>query len=137
MSLSDKISNWFSNDSENYEEETDPSTESEVQENRKVMTLVNSQRTESKTEHKIMLFEPRVFSDVKAIGKHLLSGQPAIVNFERMDDQQAYRIVDFLSGIVFAEKGEIQRISEQIFLCTPHGYVVEGSLTNLSAGRFN
>ena len=62
-----------------------------------------------------MLFEPRIFSDVKAIAGKLLAGQAAVVNFQRIDDEQAHRVVDFLSGVVFAVDGEIQRIGEQIF----------------------
>ena len=34
------------------------------------------------------------------------------------------------SGVVFAVDGEIQRIGEQIFLCTPHDFEVEGNLTD-------
>jgi cell division inhibitor SepF len=59
-----------------------------------------------------------------------LAGQAAVVNFQRIDDEQAHRVVDFLSGVVFAVDGEIQRIGEQIFLCTPHDFEVEGNLTD-------
>ena len=91
------------------------------------MALHNERRP---LEKKIMLFEPRIFSDVKAIASKLLAGQAAVVNFQRIDDEQAHRVVDFLSGVVFAVDGEIQRIGEQIFLCTPHDFEVEGNLTD-------
>ncbi len=124
MSFSSKLSSFFSvdDDFENYEEE--PREESypgskattESRDERNVMALHNERRP---LEKKIMLFEPRIFSDVKAV-----------VNFQRIDDEQAHRVVDFLSGIVFAVDGEIQRIGEQIFLCTPHDFEVEGNLTD-------
>ena len=75
-----------------------------------------------------MLFEPRVFSDAKQIGARLLEGQAAIINFERMENQQARRIVDFLSGVTYAIGGNLKRIGEQIFLCTPADFSVEGML---------
>ena len=80
------------------------------------------------SQKKIMLFEPRVFSDAKQIASRLLNGQAAIINFERMDNQQSRRIVDFLSGVTYAIDGDIKRIGEQIFLCTPSEFSVEGML---------
>lgn len=75
-------------------------------------------------------FEPRIFSDVKAIAQRLLEGQAAVVNFQRIDDGQAHRVVDFLSGVTFAIDGKIQRVGEKIFLCTPDDFIVEGNLTD-------
>ena len=134
MSFSSKLSSFFSADDdfdrfdEEQDEETYPERKSvETKNEGSVMELHNNKRP---VEKKIMLFEPRIFSDVKAIATRLLAGQAAVVNFQRIDDEQAHRVVDFLSGVVFAVDGEIQRIGEQIFLCTPHDFEVEGSLTD-------
>ena len=43
-----------------------------------------------------------------------------------MDAKVAIKTVDFLNGAVFAMDGEIQRIGEQIFLCTPKNFEVTG-----------
>lgn len=139
MSFSSKISSFFNadDDLEEYDveeiqqvERRDPSESkvtTESRDDRNVMALHNEKRP---LEKKIMLFEPRIFSDVRAIATKLLAGQAAVVNFQRIDDEQAHRVVDFLSGVVFAVDGEIQRIGEQIFLCTPHDFEVEGNLTD-------
>lgn len=128
MSIGEKISNFLRSDDEYYEteEQSENFGEADFHREAKVMSLVNKNNGEKK----IMLFEPRVFSDVKAIANRLLNGQATVVNFQRMDDQQAHRVVDFLSGVVLAVDGKIQRIGEQIFLCTPNDFVVEGDLTN-------
>ena len=42
----------------------------------------------------------------------------------------ARRIVDFLTGTVFAINGEIERIGDEIFLCIPENYEVSGSTTS-------
>lgn len=134
MSFSSKLSSFFSadDDFDRFDEEQDEETYPErkpveTKNESSVMELHNNKRP---VEKKIMLFEPRIFSDVKAIATRLLAGQAAVVNFQRIDDEQAHRVVDFLSGVVFAVDGEIQRIGEQIFLCTPHDFEVEGSLTD-------
>ncbi|AUJ30052.1 MAG: cell division protein SepF [Liquorilactobacillus hordei] len=112
-------------DDENYQYEDQESPQ--VDTNKKVVSLDGKRRAMS--EKKIALFEPRVYSDVKAIATRLLSDQAAVVNFQRMEEQQSKRIVDFLTGTIFAINGEIQRIGDQIFLCTPAGFVVEGNVT--------
>ncbi|MFD1419705.1 cell division protein SepF [Lactiplantibacillus songbeiensis] len=79
---------------------------------------------------KIALFEPKIYSDVKEIAAQLLKNQAVIVNFDHVDDQMARRIVDFLTGTVYAINGEIERIGDEIFLCIPENYEVSGSTTS-------
>ncbi|MCI1986008.1 MAG: cell division protein SepF [Lactobacillus sp.] len=77
---------------------------------------------------KIVVYEPRIYSDAKEIGSHLLNNKAVVVNFDRIDADSATRIVDFLTGLVFAISGEIKRIGEQIFLVTPANFQIDGSL---------
>ena len=83
-------------------------------------------------EQKIMVFDPSVFSDVKNIGKMILNGRAVIVNFRKMDENQIHRVIDFLSCLIFAVNGDMQRIGEKIFLCTPKNFKIEGDLSNLT-----
>ncbi|QBO36891.1 DUF552 domain-containing protein [Periweissella cryptocerci] len=78
---------------------------------------------------KIALFEPRIYSDVKEIANQLMANQAIIVNFSSIEDSQAKRIVDFLTGTVYAIDGEIERIGDAIFLVTPHNYEISGSVS--------
>lgn len=48
-----------------------------------------------------------------------------------MDRQQAKRIVDFLSGTVYAVKGDIQKLGSETFLCTPDNVEVSGSISEM------
>ncbi|WP_179395270.1 cell division protein SepF [Lacticaseibacillus absianus] len=77
---------------------------------------------------KIVVYEPRIYSDAKEIGNHLLNNKAVVVNFDRIDPDSATRIVDFLTGTVFAINGEIKRIGEMIFLVTPANFQIDGSL---------
>ncbi len=148
MSLSEKLSNWFNGvpEEEYYEEVTDSkkavstntdvnrASEPEKDNNRQVMSLMSSKNnsTTVQREQKIMVFDPSVFSDVKNIGKMILNGRAVIVNFRKMDENQIHRVIDFLSGLIFAVNGDMQRIGEKIFLCTPKNFKIEGDLSNLT-----
>lgn len=148
MSLSEKLSNWFNGvpEEEYYEEVTDSkqavstntdvnrASEPEKDNNRQVMSLMSSKNnsTTVQREQKIMVFDPSVFSDVKNIGKMILNGRAVIVNFRKMDKNQIHRVIDFLSGLIFAVNGDMQRIGEKIFLCTPKNFKIEGDLSNLT-----
>lgn len=148
MSLSEKLSNWFNGVPEEkyYEEVTDSkqavstntdvnrASEPEKDNNRQVMSLMSSKNnsTTVQREQKIMVFDPSVFSDVKNIGKMILNGRAVIVNFRKMDENQIHRVIDFLSGLIFAVNGDMQRIGEKIFLCTPKNFKIEGDLSNLT-----
>ncbi|GAJ25320.1 FtsZ-interacting protein related to cell division [Liquorilactobacillus sucicola DSM 21376 = JCM 15457] len=132
MALGEKIGRFFgmSDEDETYRSDNYYTNEDEeladAARSSKIVSM--HAKGKEKVEKKIALFEPRIYSDVKVIATRLLNDQAAVVNFQRMDEQQAHRVVDFLTGTVFAIGGEVQRIGEQIFLCTPHGFVVEGNV---------
>ncbi|APT19105.1 hypothetical protein FC62_GL000315 [Amylolactobacillus amylotrophicus DSM 20534] len=80
---------------------------------------------------KIVLFEPRVYADAKDVATHLLNNRAIIINFARMEDQQAKRIVDFITGTVYALNGKIQRVGDKIFLATPPKFETDGKIAEL------
>ncbi|UNP86468.1 cell division protein SepF [Staphylococcus equorum] len=79
---------------------------------------------------KMCLFEPRVFSDTQDIADELKNRRATLVNLQRIDKVSAKRIIDFLSGTVYAIGGDIQRVGSYIFLCTPDNIEVAGSITD-------
>ncbi|MFQ3871380.1 cell division protein SepF [Staphylococcus sp. Mo2-1] len=79
---------------------------------------------------KMCLFEPRVFSDTQDIADELKNRRATLVNLQRIDKVSAKRIIDFLSGTVYAIGGDIQRVGSDIFLCTPDNIEVGGSITD-------
>jgi cell division inhibitor SepF len=78
---------------------------------------------------KIALYEPRIYSDAKAIVTQILAGEAVIVNFGSIEDATARRIVDFMMGASFAVDGDVQRIGETIFLVTPHNFEISGTIS--------
>lgn len=78
---------------------------------------------------KMILLEPRAYSESQQIADHLKRRNTVVVNMKRVTPDQAKRIVDFLSGTVYAIGGDLQKIGGGIFLCTPKNVNVEGSIT--------
>ncbi len=79
---------------------------------------------------KMILLEPRAFSESGQIADHLKKRNTVVVNMKRVTSEQAKRIIDFLSGTVYAIGGDLQKIGVGIFLCTPKNVNVEGSITD-------
>lgn len=79
---------------------------------------------------KMILLEPRAYSESQQIADHLKKKNTVVVNMKRVTPDQAKRIVDFLSGTVYALEGDLQKIGAGIFLCTPKNVDVEGAITD-------
>ena len=79
---------------------------------------------------KMILLEPRAFSESSQIADHLKKRNTVVVNMKRVTPDQAKRIVDFLSGTVYAIGGDLQKIGGGIYLCTPKNVDVEGAITD-------
>ena len=75
----------------------------------------------------ITIVEPRLYSEVQEVSDYLLANQSVIINFRRMDREQATKMIDFLMGVTYAVKGDIQRLGDEIFICTPQSVKVNGS----------
>jgi cell division inhibitor SepF len=80
---------------------------------------------------KVILVEPRVYSEAQEISDHLKNRRAVIVNLQRIEHDQAKRIVDFLSGTVYAIGGDIQKVGPSIFLCTPDNVEISGNISDL------
>lgn len=79
---------------------------------------------------KVSLAEPRVYAEAQDIAESLKSKQAVVVNLQRIEKDQGLRIIDFLSGTVYALGGDIQRIGTDIFLCVPDTVEVDGAISD-------
>lgn len=84
---------------------------------------------------KMILLEPRAFSESQQIADHLKKRNTVVVNLKRVTSDQAKRIVDFLSGTIYAIGGDLQKIGGGIFLCTPNNINVQGKITDEVEGK--
>ena len=78
---------------------------------------------------KLVLLEPRAYSEAQQIADQLKSRNTVVVNLKRVTSDQAKRIIDFLSGTLYAIGGDLQKIGGGIYLCTPKNVNVQGKIT--------
>ena len=85
-----------------------------------------------KSGNKMILLEPRAYSESQQIADHLKNRNSVVVNLKRVTSDQAKRIIDFLSGCIYAIGGNMQKIGVGIYLCTPKNVNVQGKITDES-----
>ncbi len=98
----------------------------EVRRNKGNIVSIHSQKNV-----RVILNEPRSYEETQEIADHLRSRRPVVVNLHRVRPDQATRIVDFLSGTVYAISGSISKIGPNIFLCTPDTVEIHGSISEI------
>ena len=77
---------------------------------------------------KMVLFEPRSFDEAEEVAQHLKSGRAAVINLHRLPKDYAQRTIDFITGVIFALDGTIQKIGHNVVLCTPKSMGVAGAI---------
>lgn len=108
-----------------YEEELEP-TVADKRKSKGNVVSIHSQKNV-----RVVLSEPRSYEEAQQIADHLRSRRPVVVNLQRVRGDQAVRIVDFLSGTVYALSGSISKLGSNIFLCTPESVEIQGSITEI------
>ena len=74
---------------------------------------------------KITTLRPKNFDDdARIIADCLREDVPVIVNFDDTSPEHARRIIDFALGTAYAIDGDVQQVSEKVFVCTPKNVMV-------------
>lgn len=77
---------------------------------------------------KVVISQPTSFEQSQEICENLKDKKAVIVNLEYVNKEVARRIVDFMSGAVFAVDGQIQKVSNSIFLIAPFNYEITNEM---------
>lgn len=80
------------------------------------------------TQLNVVITQPENFEEAKEIADHLKAKRTVVLNLESMDREVARRVVDFISGAVYAQDGNIQKISTGIFLIAPYNVGIMGNI---------
>lgn len=80
----------------------------------------------SQGQFKVVIIQPESFDQAREICEHLKNKKPVILNVEDLEKANAQRIIDFLSGAVYALNGNIQKVSNGIFLVAPNNVDIMG-----------
>ena len=88
---------------------------------------------------RITTLHPRTDNEARTIGENFREGVPVIMNLSEMDDADAKRLVDFSAGLVFAVRGNIERVTNKVFLLSPPNVAVaaEDKARIAEGGFFN
>ena len=76
----------------------------------------------------VVLFRPGTFNDTSKAADDLRNRKAVIVNMENVDKAMARRVVDFLSGCVYALDGDVKKIAQSAYLFCPHNMDIVGDL---------
>lgn len=79
----------------------------------------------------VKIIQPTTFEDSQEICNTLLEAKPVVVNLEGFDPDDAQRIMDFISGCIYAINGKYNQISKYIFIFTPENIDISGDSFSL------
>ena len=130
MGVLDKMKNFVMPPDEEYADD-------EIEMNEEEAAAVTSDYEQAQTkgvsrlssDTKMVLFEPRSFDEAEEVAKHLKERRAAVVNLHRLQREYSQRTIDFLTGVVFALDGSIQKIGHNVILCTPKSIAVHGEIS--------
>ena len=84
---------------------------------------------------KMVVYQPMTYDDTQNIIDNLKNRKPIIVNLETLDVDIAQRILDFMSGAVYALNGNIHKVSKGIFLLVPNNVDIAGNIPDELQGK--
>ena len=125
MSLKDKFKNMFTTEDEDMYLEMDQQEAPSLSDYEKP----KGRSQQLPTDAKMALFEPRTFEESEEVARYLKDKRAAVVNLHRLQRDYAQRTIDFLTGVIFALDGNIQKVADNTILCTPNTIAVEGEIT--------
>ena len=80
------------------------------------------------TQLQVILVKPEQFEDAISIADHLNSKRTVVLNLESTNKETSRRLVDFLSGVAYANSGQIKRVANSTFIITPYNVDFMGDL---------
>jgi cell division inhibitor SepF len=89
----------------------------------------------------VVLVRPERFEDASEIADHLRDKRTVVLNLESTEKDVGRRLVDFLSGVAYAQEGKIKKVAVSTYIITPYNVDIIGSKSLLdeleSSGAYN
>lgn len=138
MGVFGKIKNVFGVDDEDFEddyeyeyEEEDEVVENTVkpdfsQKKEKAVPLSTASAALPSSQLQVVLVKPEKFDDASGIADSLNAKKTVVLNLEATSKEVSRRLVDFLSGVAYANNGQIKKIANSTFIITPYNVDVSG-----------
>ncbi len=132
MGLMEKVKDLLTvPDDEEYEDEDmdiiskqkdEPASPDAARRNNKVVNIHTTAQLQ------VVLVKPERFDDASSIADHLNSKRTVVLNLESTNKDVSRRLVDFLSGVAYANNGQLKRVANSTFIITPYNVDIMGDL---------
>ena len=80
------------------------------------------------TQLQVVLVKPERYENASEIADHLRDKRTVVLNLERTEKEVARRLLDFLSGVAYAQEGKIKKVALQTYIVTPYNVDIMGDL---------
>lgn len=80
------------------------------------------------TQLQVVLVKPERFDDASTIADQLNAKRTVVLNLESTNKEVSRRLIDFLSGVAYANNGQIKRVATSTFIITPYNVDIMGDL---------
>lgn len=76
----------------------------------------------------VVLVKPEEFEDAREIADNLISKRTVLLNIENLNKDLSRRLIDFLSGVAYAQGGNIKRVANRTYIITPYNVDILGDV---------
>lgn len=137
MGIVDRLKNFMGYSEDDYDEEegTNDMNESDIDPDNDVINFTNNQQSPNKvvnihatTQLQVVLVKPERFEDAAGIADHLNAKRTIVLNLEGASREVTRRLIDFLSGVAYANNGQIKRVANSTYIITPYNVGIMGDL---------
>lgn len=135
MGLMDKLKNIMTvPEDEEFEEDDDVDIISKREEKNPLRQQAEERRNNkvvnihTTAQLQVVLVKPERFDDASSIADHLNEKRTVVLNLESTNKEISRRLVDFLSGVAYANNGQIKRVANSTFIITPYNVDIMGDL---------
>jgi cell division inhibitor SepF len=89
----------------------------------------------SKAQVNMVIIRSNDYSDARNVADHILAHRAVLLNLENCNKDMAQRILDFLSGVVYSQGGDLQRVAHSTYAVTPRNVGLQGELAEESVAE--
>ena len=80
------------------------------------------------TQLQVVLVKPEKYENASEVADHLRDKRTVVLNLEKTEKEVARRLLDFLSGVAYAQEGKIKKVALQTYIVTPYNVDIMGDL---------
>lgn len=113
-----------------FDEETEYLDTDEIKEMDESFEVEEIAKSRSKGKSIVKLYEPVTKTSTSTIIDSIKRGELCIVNFSKISEDEARNIYATLSGSLYSLEGQLKQIDENIIICSPNNFLVDGEISD-------